>query len=138
MTRIIQTTTPGKERTYFSKAIVVTIRELLRQKAPDHNTQDMLAFIILALEEIASGIDQSVAAWEKRDYWVKADKYRMQWRWTGEVAKILKIAFKKENWKEITSLLVEVMGNFKDIKVSDRHRMGKPWLGAHEKYLKEK
>ena len=135
MSRIINTSTPGKERAHLSKAIVITIREFMRQQEPDKSTQDMVAFIILALQEISSGIDKSVAAWEKRDYWVKADKYRLEWRWTGEMAEKLKAAFEDRNWSFIAGLLIEIMQHFNDIKVSDRHRMGKPWVGANKEFV---
>lgn len=135
MTRIIKTSTPGKERNRLSKAIVITIREFLRQQEPGKGSRDMVAFIILALRQIAEGIDQSVAAWEKRGYWVKADKYRMEWRWTGEIANKLSSAFEQKDWGEIADLLITIMKNLDSVKVSDRHRMGKPWLGA-EKELK--
>lgn len=96
----------------------------------------MVAFIILALREIANGIDKSVAAWEKRGYWVKADKYRMEWLWAGQYSKKLQAAFKDENWADIAGMLVEIMGQFEKIKVSNRHRMGKPWVGAYKEYEK--
>lgn len=134
MTRIIKTTTPGKERAALSKAIVITVRNFMRQQEPDNETDDMVAFIILALMEIADGIDKSVAAWEKRGYWVKADKYRMEWLWTGELASKLKTAFDTQEWEKVASLLIEIMTKFNNIKVSDRHRMGKPWIGAYKEY----
>jgi len=136
VSRIIATSTPGKERSKLSKAIVITIREFMRQTEPGKNTGDMIAFIILALREIANGIDKSVAAWEKRGYWVKADKYRMEWQWTGLTAKELEKSFKSKNWGNIARILLEIMGKFENIKVSDRHRMGKPWIGALKIYQK--
>lgn len=134
MTRIIKTSTPGKERAQLSKAIVVTIREFMRQSEPDNGTKDMIAFIILALREITSGIDKSVAAWEKRGYWVKADKYRMDWAWVLPVEKDLTKVFETEDWGQIAGQLVAIMGRFSTIKVSDKHRMGKPWIGAYKEY----
>jgi hypothetical protein len=135
LTQIIKTTTPGKERPYLSKAIVITIREFMRQTEPGNKTRDMIAFIILALKEITSGIEQSVAAWEKRGYWVKADKYRLEWEWTGRSGQNLEIAFNKNQWDEIAKILIEVMNQFNSIKVSDRHRMGKPWQGAYKEFV---
>lgn len=132
MTQIIKTSTPGKERTKLSKSIVVTIRELMRQNKPDQNTKDMTAFVVLALNQIASGIDQSVSAWEKRGYWVKADKYRLEWQWTGEVSKKLETALNEENWQTIATLMLEIANHFQSIKVSDQHRMGKPWINAYK------
>ena len=134
MSQIINPSTPGKERARLSKAIVITIRAFMRLEKPDNNAQNMIAFIILALREISNGIDQSVIAWEKRGYWIKADKYRMEWRWTGQYAQQLHDAFANENWPEITGSLMEIMSRFCDIKVSDRHRMGKPWIGALKEY----
>lgn len=134
MSRIIRSSTPGKDREKLSKAIVVTIRSFMQQEAPDQSTNDMIAFIILALQEISAGIDNSVAAWEKRGYWVKADKYRLEWQWTAEMSKVLKLAFSQKDWEKITAYLVEIMGKFSKIKVSSQHRMGKPWLNAHKNY----
>ena len=134
MTQIIKTSTPGKEREQLSKAIVITIRTFMRQGAPDHETKDMVAFIILALKEISTGIDQSVAAWEKRGYWVKADKYRLEWQWAGEMADKLQHAFKTEDWRKIAEYLLDTMTHFSSIKVSDRHRMGQPWVNAYTNY----
>ena len=136
MVRIIQSSTPGNDRGKLSKAIVITIREFMRQKAPDQSTKDMVAFITLALKEISRGIDQSVAAWEKRGYWVKADKYRLEWQWTGETSKKLQIAFSEEDWGTIASHFLEIMEKFSNIKVSDKHRMGKPWENAFKNYAK--
>ena len=136
MTRIIKTTTPGKEKTQLSKAIVITIREFMCQTQVNEGARDMVAFVILALKEISRGIDKSVEAWEKRGYWVKADKYRMAWLWTDELSRKLDQVYQQEDWKKITDLLAEVMSKFITIKVSDRHRMGKPWIGALQEYKK--
>jgi hypothetical protein len=134
LVRIIQSSTPGKERGKLSKAIVITIREFMRQEAPDHSTKDMVAFVILALQEISRGIELSVAAWEKRGYWVKADKYRLEWQWTGEMSNKLQVAFSKEDWATIAGYFLESMEKFSNIKVSDKHRMGKPWENAFKSY----
>ncbi len=138
MTQIIKTTTPGKERARLSKAIVIAIREFMRQQEPDKTTKDLVAFVILALREIAAGIDKSVTAWEKRGYWVKADKYRLEWDWSGISAGKLNRAFNDEDWGTVAALLLEVMRKFGNIKVSDRHRMGKPWEGAYQEYKRQK
>lgn len=134
MTRIIKTSTPGKERDRLSKAIVITIREFMRLKEPNAAAKDMVAFVILALREIAEGIEKSVAAWEKRGYWVKADKYRLDWLWAGRLADRLVPALDEKDWPAVAGMLVEAMGHFQNIKVSDRHRMGTPWVGAFKTF----
>ena len=76
MSRVINPESAGKDRTRLTKAIVLALRELAKQKDVTAETKDLAAFISLALKTISEGIDASVLAWEKRDYWVKADKFR--------------------------------------------------------------
>ena len=89
MSRVINPDSAGKERTRLTKAIVIAIRELAKQSEPDMEARDLAAFISLALQTIAEGIDVSVAAWEKRDYWIKADHFRMEWAWAGQMGERL-------------------------------------------------
>ena len=92
MSRIITPDSVGKERTRLTKAVALAVRELAKQNAVNQEAKDLAAFIALALRIIADGIDVSVAAWEKRDYWIKADKFRMEWMWSGQVADKMKLA----------------------------------------------
>ena len=78
------------------------------------------------------GIDISVAAWEKRDYWIKADKFRMEWMWTGQVADKMKVAIFTNDWGTIAMLMPQIAQKFGKIMVSDNHRLGKPWVGAYQ------
>ncbi len=95
--------------------------------------RDLVAFISLALELIGSGIEGSVVAWEKRDYWVKADRFRMEWSWAGTMAAKLKSAVLADDWATIATSLPTIAAKFGKIKVSDNHRLGSPWAGAFRK-----
>ncbi|PIW20880.1 MAG: hypothetical protein COW33_00765, partial [Anaerolineae bacterium CG17_big_fil_post_rev_8_21_14_2_50_57_27] len=72
MSRIINLESAGKERTRLTRAIVLAVRELARQSGPGAESRDLAAYLALSLRAIADTIDVSVAAWEKRGYWVKA------------------------------------------------------------------
>ena len=130
MSRVINIDSVGKERARLIKAIVLCVRELGRQSQVTAEAKDLAAFIALALKSIAEGIDASVAAWEKRDYWVKADKFRMEWAWTGQVADKMKAALLSDDWAAIALLLPQIAQKLNKIEVSDNHRLGKPWTGA--------
>jgi len=130
MSRVINPESAGKERTQLSKAIVLAVRELAKQKDVTNETKDLAAFIALALKNISEGIDVSVAAWEKRGYWVKADRFRMDWVWTGQVADKMKVAIFTNDWGTIAMLMPQIAQKFNKIEVSDHHRLGKPWVGA--------
>jgi len=130
LSRVINLDSAGKDRTRLSKGIVLAIRELAKQSEPNAYTRDIAAFIAIALQTIAEGIDASVAAWEKRDYWVKADRFRMEWMWAGATAAKMKSAVLADDWGTVAMLMPTIAGKFGKIKVSDNHRLGKPWLGA--------
>src|SRR5215208_7842819 len=132
MSRIINPESAGKERTQFSKAIVLAVRELAQQTAVTEDAKDLAAFIAIALKSISDGIDVSVAAWEKRGYWVKADRFRMEWLWTGQVADKMKVAVFTEDWGTIAMLMPQIAQKLNKIVVTDHHRLGKPWVGAYK------
>jgi hypothetical protein len=130
LSRVINPESAGKERTQLTKAIVLAVRELAKQSEITDETKDLAAFIALALKTISEGIDTSVTAWEKRDYWIKADKFRMEWMWTGQYADKLKVAIFTDDWGTIAMLMPQIAQKFSKIMVSDNHRLGKPWVGA--------
>lgn len=131
MSRVINPDSVGKERTRLTKGIVLCIRQLAKQAKVTPETKDQAAYIALALQGIADGIDVSVAAWEKRDYWVKADKFRMEWMWAGQLAAKMKEAVLGDDWATIATLMPQIAQRFNKIEVSDNHRLGTPWTGAY-------
>jgi hypothetical protein len=140
MSRVINPDSAGKERTRLTKAILISIRELARQNDPSTSSgqaqiaaaRDLAAFIAMALKTIAEGIDVSVAAWEKRDYWVKADRFRMEWAWTSPVGEKMKTAVLQEDWGNIAMLSAQIAQKLQKVKISENHRMGTPWAGAYK------
>ena len=131
MSPIINPESAGKERTQLSKAIVLAVRELARQTDVTLEAKDLAAFIAMALKTISEGIDISVAAWEKRGYWVKADRFRMEWLWTGQVGDKMRSALLSEDWGAIAMLMPQIAQKFNKIMVSENHRLGKPWVGSY-------
>ena len=136
MSRIIQTDGVGKERNRLLKAIVISIRELMKQNVVDSNTRDLAAFISNALLAVHDTVERTVAPWEKRDYWVKADKFRMEWAWTKVVGEQMLAATRMEDWGNVAVSAAQVGQRLSGIQVSDRHRMGKPWIGAWDMMMK--
>ena len=132
MSRVINPNSTGKQRTQLSKAIVLAVRELARQNDVTDQTRDLAAFIAIALQIIADGIDVSVTAWEKRDYWVKADKFRMEWAWAGQIAEKMRASVLSEDWASVATLSAQVAQKLAKVQVSENHRLGKPWVGAYK------
>ncbi|WKZ48705.1 MAG: hypothetical protein QY306_04950 [Anaerolineales bacterium] len=132
MSRLIKIDSVGKDRARLSKAIVLAVRELARQAEVTNEAKDLAAFISLALKTISEGIDASVAAWEKRDYWVKADRFRMEWMWTGQYADKMKAAVQADDWASVAMLSAQIAQKFGKVEIAKNHRLGKPWVGAYK------
>ena len=130
LSRLIKTDTAGKDRTRLTKGIVLAIRELAKQRDVTSEAKDLAAFITLALQTIAGGIDESVAAWEKRGYWVKADRFRMEWIWAGQYADKMKVALFTNDWWTIAALMPQIAMKLNKIQIAENHRLGKPWIGT--------
>jgi hypothetical protein len=136
--RVINPDGVGAERNRLVKAIVLALRELMRQSQTDQHTYDLAAFISLALNEIAGTIDTSVAAWEKRGYWVKADRFRLEWDWAGNLSEQMRTALIAGDWPQVAQIAVKVAGKLGDVHVPVRHRLGTPWVGAWDQLKREK
>jgi hypothetical protein len=133
MSRVINLDSAGKQRAKLSKTVVLALRELARQTDTGREARDLTAFLVVALRAISEGIDASVAAWEKRGYWVKADKFRMEWAWAGPVSDKLRAALAAEDWASIAVLSAQIGQRLGKIQIAENHRLGKPWQGAFER-----
>jgi len=132
LSRIINPEGSGKERTRLSKEVVLSIRELMRQAEPDAQSRDLAAFIALALNEISKTIETSVVAWEKRGYWVKADRFRMDWAWAEKLGHAMQVALFAENWTDVAMTSMQIAQKLMSIQIPVHHRLGTPWVGAWE------
>jgi len=130
MSRVIDPDSAGKERTRLTRTVVLAVRELAHQTGPGAESRDLAAYIALALRAIADTIDVSVVAWEKRGYWVKADRFRMDWSWAGQLAEKMRAALSNEDWGTIAMLAAQAAQKLNKVSVSENHRLGKPWMGA--------
>lgn len=124
-------------RNRLSRGIVLAIRLLMEQGAPDDDSLDKIAFVVLALNKIAESVDASATAWEKRDYWVKADAFRMEWEWVLDCSERLKDALLAKDWAQIASELIVVGQKLNKVQISPKNRIGEPWIGAYAALRKQ-
>ncbi len=136
MSRVINPESAGKDRSRLVKGVALALRQLVQQQDTGAKTYDLAAFIAIALENIAETVELSVIPWEKRDYWVKADKFRMEWAWAGRLGKSMRQAVLAEDWPSVARLSSEIFSKLGTVKISERNRLGEPWAGAYRR-LKE-
>jgi len=137
MSRVINTNAPGKERTKLTRAIALAVRELAKKQAVDTEAKDLAAFIVLALEAVNDTIEPTVAAWEKRNYWVKADKFRLEWGWASQLADQMRVVLLDDDWAGVAQTSMQIAMKLQKIKISEKHRMGRPWVGSWKKLTKQ-
>ena len=134
MTRIIKLDGVGKQRKKLTREVVLAIRELMRLDEVNTLTRDLAAFIALNLNAIYQTIDLTVAAWEKRDYWVKADRFRIEWAWSGKLSNEMSKAILNDDGQAVALISAEAAQKLNKVQVPKRHRLGEPWHGAWDTF----
>jgi hypothetical protein len=128
--RVIHLESSGKNRQRLIREIVVAIRELTLVESMDNNTRDIVSLIALNLWEINKSIDSSVLAWEKRGYWVKADRFRLEWDWTKTYGDRLASSIGSNNWTDVRDIIVRIAQKFSKVTIPINHRIKSPWSGS--------
>jgi hypothetical protein len=135
MGRLINPDNPGKRRNQQMRTCAELLRHLTQQNGMNEDSKNMLSQLVLSLKDIADGIDESTIAWEKRDYWVKAEEFRERWRWTTELGGELSTIILEEKWDDVPAILIKLFPYFSDIKVTKFTRDQSLWHDAHQRLL---
>jgi hypothetical protein len=135
MGRIINTETPGKVRHRYRRSIAEMLRRLSKKDRIDEQAKDQAALIVLCLQGMADTVDQTVRAWEKRDYWMKADRFEQEWTWLDPMADQLGALIYEERWSELPVLLAKLAPHFSDVTVKRLTRKPGVWRGAYQKLM---
>jgi hypothetical protein len=123
--------TASKERNIRIKHVLLAIRELNQMGEINDKTRDLVAFIAINLSEIHNGIDASVVAWEKRGYWVKADKYRMDWMWTKNISDKLTKALSNDNFADVIASLPVIFSKLETTTLAKSAKLPDEYVGAY-------
>lgn len=138
MSRIIHTQgTPTTQRNRLRRTIAEALRLLVAKPRVDQESKDLVALIIFALREIAENVDSSATAWEKRDYYLKADRFRREWSWIGPMERLLTNTVLYEQWDELPPLIAQLLAQFQDVTVNKVTRKSDLWEGAFQRLLEE-
>ena len=138
MTRLIRTESGATLRNKLLKTIAIMIRELGKQNSVDNSTKDMIALIVHSLQRIAETNEEAITAWEKRDYWLKADRFRLEWEWAQKTAGQLQDALLKDNWAMIASVIPIIAAKCRKIKLNAKSSSLSIWVGAYDNLIKSK
>ena len=133
MGRVINPDRVGGERNRLVKTVAAANRMLIHQAEINTQTRDLAAYIALGLEAIARTIDPTVEAWEKRGYWLKADRFRMDWAWAEKLGGKMRIAVLSEDWASVATTAASLAEKLVKVVEPKRTSTAQPWVGALDK-----
>ena len=137
MGRVINPERPGKIRERLLKVLVIALEEYQNLDGGSDQTKDVAAFIALTLEAISQTAERTASAWEKRDYWIKADRFRNEWKWVSMYGNRMQAAVLDGDYSLVHATATDIFEFVNDIEVPKRHRLGTPWSGAYQELKKK-
>ena len=135
MSRVINIDSPAKRRNHNRRTIAELLRRLGQKATIDDEAKDMTATIVLSLRDISAGVEQTALAWEKRDYWMKAERFVRQWEWSAESAANIEDVIRNDAWDLLPELLADLFPRFADIQIKTRTRKADSWRGAYSQLM---
>lgn len=135
MSRVVTADGVGTQRQRLRRTIAEALRRLMAKSDLDDEARDLAALIVFSLREIDEGIEQTTAAWEKRDYYIKADRFRQEWLWVAPVADELDKILRQGAWDRLPAALAKLFPHFSDITVNRMVRTDHLWDGCYQRLL---
>jgi hypothetical protein len=118
-----------------------TVAEILRRvgaKAEiDTEAKDMFAALVYLLREMHESTLVTVEAWEKRGYWMKADRFMREWEWSAEIAANIDDVIRNEAWDLLPRLMGELVPRTAEVQIKTMTRSPEAWRGAHQKLISD-
>lgn len=137
MSRIIRVENPATIRNRNMRTIAELLRRLSQKPGIDADAKDMAATIVYALREINEGVEQSAKAWEKRDYWMKAERFLREWSWVKETAANFEDVIRNDAWDLLPELMADLFPRFSDVALKKMTRQPAVWRGAYRRLMAE-
>jgi hypothetical protein len=113
------------------------LRRLSQKTQLDDDTKDFAALIVFSLHGIADTVDQAIEAWEKRDYYMKAERFREKWRWLEPATDELSATIYEGRWNQLPVVLSTLIPHFADVTIKKMTRKPRLWQGAYERFIRE-
>lgn len=135
MSRVITVDGPGNVRNYHRRTVAEALRRLSQKRQLDEEAKDLAALIVFSLQGIADTVEQTAETWDKRNYYLKAERFREQWHWLDPLTDELSTIIYEGRWHELPAVLVRLMPHFADITVKQMTRPPELWKGAYKRFM---
>jgi len=138
MSRLISIESTGTQRNQQRRTIAEALRRLMEKRSLDAEAKDLAALIVFSLREIGHGVEQSASAWERKNYYLKADRFRSEWEWVMDSAEFLAAIIRTGRWHELPPVLAELAPRFADVQVTKYVKPASLWQGCYTRLMQEK
>lgn len=119
------------------RSLAEMLRRLAAKGKVDDEAKDMAAAMVFILRDIDNGVDESAQAWEKRDYWIKADRFRVEWEWAKQAADDVEDVIREGAWDLFPRLMMDLFPHFSDVRIKKLTRTPELWQGAYALLMAE-
>lgn len=133
MSRLVKPDDTGRMRERHRRTIAEGLALLAGKQELDEEGRDVVAIIALSLLAIHRGIEDSASAWERRHYFLKAERLRAQWAWTERLARRLIQRLWAADWEGLSTVLRDLEFRFADVRVERITRSPNFWRGGHSR-----
>lgn len=137
MSRVINTNGPGPRRNQAKRTIAEALRHLREKPTLDAEAKDLAAVIALALREISQTVEESATAWDDRDYYLKADRFRREWMWADQSSRELTVLIREGRWDALPPALAKLLPHVADVTITKFTRDPRVWQGAYDRLTAE-
>ena len=138
MSRVVNTNSPGKRRNQHMRAGAELLRRLSQKPAIDDEARDMMAALVYSLRGVEESLEDATDAWEKRDYWMKAEQFRQKWMWVGTSADELDAILWAEDWGRLPVFMINILPNYAEITINKFTRDSDLWDGMYKRFQAER
>jgi hypothetical protein len=108
-----------------------------RPGVTDAEARDVLAFLALSLAELNESVEETAGAWERREYWLKADHFRLEWAWISAILGRLEAALRLGDLGQASACGMELAKVLSDRHHRTRDSSASPWRGAWDAWIKK-
>jgi hypothetical protein len=133
VSRVVRAEAAKRVRERHLAAAGLALEGLERADLDAEERRDRLAFVSLTLAEVQRSVEQTAEAWEKRGYWVKADRFRADWAWLPGPLRELDEILASEHLAAAPRILPRLGGHIPQASARLR-ASGALWHGAWDRW----
>lgn len=139
MGRIVRTESGATRRNRILKGMGQALRAVgQRSDVTDAESREVLAFLALSLAELNESVEETVRAWERREYWLKADRFRSEWAWGPAILGRLEAALRLGDWGQARGCGIELARVMAERRLRPQVTTATPWRGAWDAWVEKR